>query len=142
MSMVGEDRDSFAGNAYESAGEHELKGKTEPMTLWRALRVVSGVGGALKSSGLEAPFVGRHRELKLIKDLFHGCAQERRAHLVREAPHAIAVMDKIGGEHLQRHVAIEGGVVGSVDVAHCPAARQGHDAIPSDARARNERLRA
>ena len=68
--------------AYESAGEHELKGKTEPMTLWRALRVVSGVGGALKSSGLEAPFVGRHRELKLIKDLFHGCAQDRRAHLV------------------------------------------------------------
>jgi class 3 adenylate cyclase/tetratricopeptide (TPR) repeat protein len=68
--------------AYEPVGEHDLKGKTEPMTLWRALRVVSGVGGALKSSGLEAPFVGRHRELKLIKDLFHGCAQDRRAHLV------------------------------------------------------------
>jgi class 3 adenylate cyclase/predicted ATPase len=67
---------------FESAGEHELKGKSEPVALWRALRVVSGVGGALKSAGLEAPFVGRQRELKLIKDLFHGCAQDRRAHLV------------------------------------------------------------
>jgi len=67
---------------YESAGARELKGKSEPVALWRALRVVSGVGGALKSAGLEPPFVGRERELKLIKDLFHGCAQERRAHLV------------------------------------------------------------
>jgi class 3 adenylate cyclase/tetratricopeptide (TPR) repeat protein len=67
---------------YETTGDHVLKGKSEPVTLWRALRVVSGVGGALKSVGLEAPFVGRQRELKLIKDLFHGCAQERRAHLV------------------------------------------------------------
>ncbi|MDQ6811846.1 MAG: AAA family ATPase, partial [Actinomycetota bacterium] len=67
---------------YEAAGEHELKGKTEPMLLWRALRVISGVGGALKSAGLEPPFVGRQRELKLIRDLFHVTAQERRAHLV------------------------------------------------------------
>jgi predicted ATPase/class 3 adenylate cyclase len=68
--------------AYESAGEESLKGKTEPVALWRALRVVSGVGGTLKSAGLEPPFVGRERELKLIKELFHGCAAERRAHLV------------------------------------------------------------
>jgi predicted ATPase/class 3 adenylate cyclase len=67
---------------YEAAGEHALKGKSEPVALWRALRVVSGVGGALKSAGLEPPFVGRGRELKLMKDLFHGCAQQRRAHLV------------------------------------------------------------
>jgi class 3 adenylate cyclase/predicted ATPase len=67
---------------YEAAGERELKGKSGPVALWRALRVVSGVGGALKSAGLEAPFVGRQRELKLIKDLFHGCAQDGRAHLV------------------------------------------------------------
>ena len=67
---------------FESAGEHELKGKGEPVGLWHALRIVSGVGGSLKSAGLEAPFVGRDRELKLIKDLFHGCAAERRAHLV------------------------------------------------------------
>ncbi len=67
---------------YENAGEHELKGKAEPVALSRALRVVSARGGSLKSAGLEPPFVGRDRELKLIKDLFHGCASERRAHLV------------------------------------------------------------
>jgi predicted ATPase len=67
---------------YETAGEHELKGKSEPVALWRALRVISGVGGALKSYGLEAPFVGRGRELRLIKERFHDSALERRAHLV------------------------------------------------------------
>jgi class 3 adenylate cyclase len=67
---------------YESAGVRELKGKAEPVELWRALRVVSGRGGALKAEGFEPPFVGRERELKLVKDLFHGCANERRAHLV------------------------------------------------------------
>src|SRR5207253_8546982 len=67
---------------FEDAGVHELKGKAEPVQLSRALRVVSGVGGQLKSAGLEAPFVGRERELKLIKELFHACAEDRRAHLV------------------------------------------------------------
>jgi class 3 adenylate cyclase/tetratricopeptide (TPR) repeat protein len=67
---------------YQEVGAHELKGKAEPMALFRALRVVSGVGGMLKSAGLEAPFVGRDRELKLIKDLFHGAAEDGRAHLV------------------------------------------------------------
>ena len=67
---------------YEPAGEKELKGKAEPLLLWRALRVVSGVGGSLKPAGLEPPFVGRARELKLIKELFHGCAADRKAHLV------------------------------------------------------------
>ena len=68
--------------SYDEAGEYTLKGKSEPVALWRALRVVSGVGGMLKSAGLEPPFVGRDRELKLIKELFHGCAEEGRAHLI------------------------------------------------------------
>ena len=68
--------------AYEDAGLHEMKGKTEPMQLWRALRVVAGRGGSMRSAGLEAPFVGRNRELQLVKDLFHASAEERRAQLV------------------------------------------------------------
>jgi len=67
---------------YEVAGDHELKGKSERVPLWRALRVVSGRGGSMKSAGLEPPFVGRDRELKLIKELFHVSAHDRRAHLV------------------------------------------------------------
>jgi class 3 adenylate cyclase/tetratricopeptide (TPR) repeat protein len=82
--LVGEStkRTSEQAIAYEEAGLHELKGKTEPLPLFRALRVVSGVRGQLKSVGLEAPFVGREGELKLIKDRFHASAQDRRAHLV------------------------------------------------------------
>src|SRR5213078_2706140 len=68
--------------AYEPAGSFELKGKEGETPLWRALRVVSGVRGSLKSQGLEAPFVGRDRELRQIKDLFHVCAEEGRAQLV------------------------------------------------------------
>jgi class 3 adenylate cyclase/tetratricopeptide (TPR) repeat protein len=67
---------------YADAGFHELKGKTELVNLWHALRVVSGVRGALKSAGLEAPFVGRDRELRRIKDLFHTCADEKRPQLI------------------------------------------------------------
>ena len=67
---------------YEDAGTFELKGKEGETPLWKALRVVSGVRGSLKSQGLEAPFVGRDRELRQIKDLFHICADEGKAQLV------------------------------------------------------------
>ena len=67
---------------YEPAGSFELKGKEDETSLWRAERVVSGRGGSLKSEGLEAPFVGRERELRQIKDLFHVSAEEGRAQLV------------------------------------------------------------
>jgi len=75
-------RATDAAIAYQDAGDHELKGKAEPMRLWKATRVVAGVGGALKSAGLEAPFVGRDRELRLVKELFHASAEEGNAHLV------------------------------------------------------------
>ncbi|HEX6762404.1 MAG TPA: adenylate/guanylate cyclase domain-containing protein [Gaiellaceae bacterium] len=82
--LVGEAtrRASEQAIAYEPAGSHELKGKEGTTELWRALRVVSGRGGALKSSGLEAPFTGRDRELRQIKELFHVSADEQRAQLV------------------------------------------------------------
>jgi class 3 adenylate cyclase/tetratricopeptide (TPR) repeat protein len=67
---------------YEDAGSHELKGKAGLYQLWRAMRVVSGARGALKSTGLESPFVGRERELRQIKDLFHASSEEGRSHLV------------------------------------------------------------
>jgi class 3 adenylate cyclase/tetratricopeptide (TPR) repeat protein len=67
---------------YEPAGNFELKGKEGETPLWCALRVISGRAGSLKSERLEAPFVGRDRELRQIKDLFHVCAEEQRAQLV------------------------------------------------------------
>src|SRR5439155_17419549 len=55
-------RATEAAIIFEDAGSHELKGKAEPVALCRAVRVISGRGGALRSTGLEAPFVGRDRE--------------------------------------------------------------------------------
>jgi class 3 adenylate cyclase/tetratricopeptide (TPR) repeat protein len=83
---------------YEDAGEHELKGKAEPVALWRALRIVSGARGQLKSSGLEAPFVGRERELRVIKDLFHACSDDRKAHLISVTGVAGIGKSRIGWE--------------------------------------------
>ena len=71
-----------AAVAYEDAGLHELKGKVESIPLWRAVRVIGLLGGTVRQSELEPPFVGRDRELHLIKELFHVAAAERRPHLV------------------------------------------------------------
>jgi len=83
--VVGEGthRATEAAIAYSDLGAHELKGKSEPARLWRALRVVAGRGGLMKSEGLEPPFVGRDRELRLVKDLFHSSVEESKAHLVQ-----------------------------------------------------------
>ncbi|HYX75791.1 MAG TPA: AAA family ATPase, partial [Gaiellaceae bacterium] len=82
--LVGEGtrRSTEAAIAYESAGTHELKGKAEPLPVWRAERVIATVGGGGRATGLEAPFVGRDAELRLVKDLFHAAADERKARLV------------------------------------------------------------
>ncbi len=66
---------------YEDAGSHELEGKGGLFPLYRALRVVSGARGSLKAEGLEPPFVGRDRELRMIKDLFHRSVDDEMAHL-------------------------------------------------------------
>ncbi len=82
--LVGEATHRAASMAivFEPAGEQVLKGKTSPVPAWRALRVVSEVGGRNRRDALEAPFVGRDDELRLLKDLFHATARERRIRLV------------------------------------------------------------
>jgi hypothetical protein len=82
--LVGEAtrRSTEAAIAYEDGGEHVLKGKAEPMPLWRALRVVATRGGEGRTSALEAPFVGRSAEFRLVRNLFHATVDEGRARLV------------------------------------------------------------
>jgi len=75
-------RASEAAVAYEDGGLHELKGKAEPLHLWRALRVIANRGGEGRAVGLEPPFVGRDRELRLVKELFHASAEDGKAHLL------------------------------------------------------------
>jgi len=82
--LVGEATQRAASRAivFEEAGEQTLKGKAAPVPAWRALRVVAEVGGRNRSETLEAPFVGREDELRLLKDLFHATSREKRARLV------------------------------------------------------------
>src|SRR6185437_9751414 len=71
-----------AAIAYADMGFHTVKGKEEPLRLWRAMRVIAGVAGARGDSELEAPFVGRDSELRLIKELFHAGVERGTARLV------------------------------------------------------------
>jgi class 3 adenylate cyclase len=67
---------------YEPAGDQVLRGKGLPVAAWKAVRVVAGRGGFGRTARLEAPFVGRDDELRLLKELLHATARERRARLV------------------------------------------------------------
>jgi class 3 adenylate cyclase/tetratricopeptide (TPR) repeat protein len=75
-------RASEASIAYEDAGEHQVKGREQPVHAWTALRVVAGAGGRRRSVGLEAPFVGREHELAYVIESFEDSASQRRARLV------------------------------------------------------------
>jgi len=71
-----------AAIAYADAGEHELKGKVQPVRLYQATRVVAAIAGSQRSGVLEAPFIGRDHELHLVKELFHASAERGSARLV------------------------------------------------------------
>ncbi len=73
---------SASSIAFEDEGSYELKGKELPEQLYRAVRVLSGVGGSQRADGLEAPFTGREAELRLVKEIFHSTVTRRSAHLV------------------------------------------------------------
>ena len=82
--LVGETTFHAASGAvtFEPAGEQVLKGKTAPMPAYRALRVVARRGGAGRSEHLEAPFVGRAAQLRMLKDFHAATGAERRPRLV------------------------------------------------------------
>jgi class 3 adenylate cyclase len=67
---------------YADMGEHLLKGKADAARLFQARTVVAAVGGLQRIDGLEAPFTGRDRQLRLVKELCHEAAEERRPRLV------------------------------------------------------------
>jgi class 3 adenylate cyclase/tetratricopeptide (TPR) repeat protein len=72
-------RASEASIAYEDAGEHQVKGREQLVRAWTALRVVAGAGGARRSVGLEAPFMGRGRELQTLIETFESTAEDGKA---------------------------------------------------------------
>ena len=82
--LVGEATMQAASDAiaFEPAGEQLLKGKAAPVPAFRALRVVAQRGGVGRSEQLEAPFVGRAPELRMLKDFHVATGAERRPRLV------------------------------------------------------------
>src|SRR5580700_10832055 len=90
----------LAGSAigFADAGEHALKGKAESVRLWRATRVLSGVGGSQRVDGLEAPLTGRDVELRTVKDLFHAAADRRAPRLVLVSGPAGVGKSRLGWE--------------------------------------------
>jgi class 3 adenylate cyclase len=82
--LVGETTKHAASGAivFEAAGATELKGKASPVPAFRAVRVVAQRGGRNRSESLEAPFVGREEELRLLKEAFHATGREQRPRLV------------------------------------------------------------
>lgn len=75
-------RASSGAIAFEEIGPLDLKGKSETVNAWRALRVVAQRKGLGRAQRLEPPFVGRDEEIRLIKDLLHATSREQRVRLV------------------------------------------------------------
>ncbi len=86
------------GVGFEDAGEHALKGKTEPVALWRATRVLASMGGAQRIDGLEAPLTGRDAELRTVRELFHAAAERRVPRLVLVSGPAGVGKSRLGWE--------------------------------------------
>ena len=59
-----------------------LKGKTEPVPAWRAMRVSARRRGERPRLGLEASLVGRDEELQLLEQTYQRVVSERRPALV------------------------------------------------------------
>ena len=86
------------GVGFAEAGSHTLKGKAEPVRLWRATRVLAGVGGSQRVDGLEAPLTGRAAELRAIRELFHAAAERRMPRLVLVSGPAGVGKSRLGWE--------------------------------------------
>ena len=82
--LVGEATERAANRAiqFEPAGAQLLKGKQAPIPAFRAMRVVAEVGGRNRADSLEAPFVGRDDDFRLLVETFHATARDRRPRLV------------------------------------------------------------
>jgi class 3 adenylate cyclase/tetratricopeptide (TPR) repeat protein len=76
----------------------ELKGKAEPMTVWRVLGVVSGAPAVARR--LDSPLVGRERELTMLRHAFERAADDKTCQFVTILGPAGAGKSRLAGELL------------------------------------------
>ena len=67
---------------YQYMGSRTVKGKEDDVHVYRAIRVASLVGGRMDDEIRQPPFVGRERELRLLKDGLDAVEAENRARLI------------------------------------------------------------
>ncbi len=92
LQSIGEEGDVLVGQStrdltdravqYSEVGERALKGKEGTVVVHRAERILAERGGAGRADLIEAPFVGRDEELRLLKDQLHATGREGRARMV------------------------------------------------------------
>jgi class 3 adenylate cyclase/tetratricopeptide (TPR) repeat protein len=80
--LIGEQTHRLARGAIEVERVQplSLKGKAEPLTSYRLLRVVEGAAAVERA--LDAPLVGRRQELARVREIFDAAIAERRCLLV------------------------------------------------------------
>ena len=71
-----------AAITYVDAGSHLLKGKADPVPLWSARAVVAAAVAPSVRTGSRHRCVGRERELRLVKEVFHGVESDGRPALL------------------------------------------------------------
>ena len=81
--LVGEATHAATARAveYEELEPVEVKGKSQPLAVWRAVGARSRLGIDVDAPAA-APFVGRRRELELLQQLFERCLDESGMQLV------------------------------------------------------------
>ena len=88
-----------AAVSYSDMGEHSVKGKAEPVHLFRADAIVAAVGGVQRVDGLEAPMTGRDRELRQVKELFHETQADGKARIALVTGMAGVGKSRLGWEY-------------------------------------------
>ena len=104
--LVGEAtrRATEAAIAYEDAGDARAEGQGGARRSSGGRCASSPDAAAARAAGLEAPFVGRDRELRLVKELFHATADEgkRAARLGRRRRRHRQVAARLGVREVPR----------------------------------------
>src|SRR4029079_1365281 len=82
--LVGDQTEQAANSAiaFEPAGDQVLKGKVAPVPAFRAIRIIAERGGRGRTDQIEAPFVGRDDEFRLLRDVVLASARDKRPRLV------------------------------------------------------------